>query len=191
MAQLYFNYGVMGSSKSANALMTRFNYEDRGQQCLMVKPRTDTREGDSVVRSRIGLKHACIYFDEFITISYKDIKNYDCIIVDEAQFLTPDEVDYLADIVDNLNVPVMCYGLRADFKGDLFPGSKRLLEMADKITEIKTVCWCGRKAIMNARFNEKGEVLKEGEQIVIGANDKYTGLCRKHWRQGKLKAEEG
>ena len=165
MAQLYFNYGVMGSSKSANALMTRFNYEDRGQSCLMVKPSTDTREGDSVVRSRIGLKHACIYFDEFITISYKDIKCYDCIIVDEAQFLTPDEVDYLADIVDNLNVPVMCYGLRADFKGELFPGSKRLLEIADKITEIKTVCWCGRKAIMNRARRVYGRA-KRGRNFI-------------------------
>ena len=155
----------------------------------MVKPRIDTREGVNVVRSRIGLEHECTYFDDFMKLDQDTIKQYNCIVVDEAQFLTPSEVDYLASIVDDLNIPVMCYGLRADFKGDLFPGSKRLFELADKLIEVKTVCWCGRKAIMNARFNEEGKVLKEGEQIVIGANDKYTSLCRKHWKQGKLGPE--
>ena len=109
-----------------------------------------------------------------------------CIIVDEAQFLTREEVMYLVYIVDDLGIPVICYGLRADFKGDLFPGSEALLIMADKLEEVKTICWCGKKAIFNARFDSSGKVLKEGAQVVLGANDQYIGLCRKHWRSGDL-----
>lgn len=186
MAKLYFNYGVMGSSKSANALMTNFNYRSLGQNSIMVKPRRDTREHAKVIGSRIGLTEPCIYMDELTKMDESTIKEYDCIIVDEAQFLSKEEVDFLIKIVDILDVPVVCYGLRADFKGDLFTGSERLLAMADKITEIKTVCWCGRKAIMNARFDSNGKVLKDGEQIQIGANESYTGLCRKHWAEGNL-----
>ena len=186
MAKLYFNYGVMGSSKSANALMTHFNYQERGQKPLMVKPRRDTRDAEKIVSSRIGLKCPCVYFDELQGYDDKDIQIYDCIIVDEVQFLESEDIDYLVHIVDDLNIPVVCYGLRTDFKGDLFPGSKRLFEMADRINEVKTVCWCGRKAIMNARFDSNGKVLKVGEQVQIGANECYTGLCRKHWREGNL-----
>ena len=186
MAQLYFKYGAMGSSKTANALMTRFNYEERGQQTLLVKPRLDTRDGDHMVASRIGLKHPCMYFDELLQLSIMELQQNACIIVDEAQFLTKEEVMYLVYIVDDLDIPVICYGLRADFKGDLFPGSEALLVMADKLEEVKTICWCGRKAIFNARFDRSGTVLKEGEQVVLGANDQYIGLCRKHWREGNL-----
>lgn len=186
MAKLYFNYGVMGSSKSANALMTNFNYLSLGQNSIMVKPRRDTREHEKVVGSRIGLTEPCIYMDELDSMEESAIKEYDCIIVDEAQFLSKEEVDLLVKIVDILDVPVVCYGLRSDFKGELFTGSERLLAMADKITEIKTVCWCGRKAIMNARFDSTGKVLKDGEQIQIGANESYIGLCRKHWAEGNL-----
>lgn len=186
MAKLYFNYGVMGSSKSANALMTNFNYLSLGQNSIMVKPRRDTREHEKVVGSRIGLTEPCIYMDELDRMDKSAIKEYDCIIVDEAQFLSKEEVDFLVKIVDILDVPVVCYGLRSDFKGELFTGSERLLAMADKITEIKTVCWCGRKAIMNARFDSTGKVLKDGEQIQIGANERYIGLCRKHWAEGNL-----
>ena len=186
MAKLYFNYGVMGSSKSANALMTNFNYRSLGQNSIMVKPRKDTRDTEKVVSSRIGINTPCIYFDELMTMSSDIIKEYDCIIVDEAQFLSVEEVDFLVYIVDDLDVPVVTYGLRTDFKGELFTGSERLLAMADKITEIKTVCWCGRKAIMNARFDSNGKVLKDGEQIQIGANESYIGLCRKHWAEGNL-----
>ena len=175
MAQLYFKYGVMGSSKTANALMARFNYEERGQKALLVKPRMDTRDGDHQVVSRIGLTYPCIYFDEMQQLTVMELEQNACIIVDEAQFL-----------VDDLGIPVMCYGLRADFKGDLFPGSEALLVMADKIEEIKTVCWCGRKATFNARFDRSGKVLKEGEQVVLGANDQYIGLCRRHWMTGDL-----
>ena len=156
MAKLYFRYGVMGSSKSANALMVRYNYEERGQSALMVKPALDA------------------------------VKAHQCIIVDEAQFLTHAQVDYLTEIVDDMNVPVICYGLRADFSGRLFPGSEALLACADIIEEVKTICWCGKKAICNARFDKNGVVLKEGEQVVLGANDCYIGLCRRHWKAGNL-----
>lgn len=186
MAQLYFRYGAMGSSKSANALMIRFNYEERGQQTLLVKPRIDTRDGDHVVTSRIGLTYPCIYFDEMQKLTIMELQQNACIIVDEAQFLTADEVMYLVYLVDELEIPVICYGLRADFKGDLFPGSEKLLVMADKIEEVKTICWCGRKATFNARFDREGHVLKEGAQVVLGANDQYIGLCRKHWMNGDL-----
>ena len=186
MAQLYFKYGAMGSSKTANALMTRFNYQERGQQTLLVKPRLDTRDGDHMVASRIGLKHPCIYFDELQKLTIMELQQNACIIVDEAQFLTKDEVMYLVYLVDDLDIPVICYGLRADFKGDLFPGSEALLVMADKLEEVKTICWCGKKAMFNARFDRNGKVLKEGEQVVLGANDQYIGLCRKHWREGNL-----
>ena len=186
MAQLYFKYGAMGSSKTANALMTRFNYEERGQQCLLVKPRLDQRDGAHMVVSRIGLTHECIYFDEMQKLSIMELQQNACIIVDEAQFLTKDEVMYLVYIVDDLDIPVICYGLRADFKGDLFPGSYELLVMADKIEEVKTICWCGKKATFNARFDADGKVLKEGEQVVLGANDQYIGLCRRHWMAGDL-----
>ena len=186
MAKLYFRYGVMGSSKSANALMVRYNYEERGQKALMVKPDIDQREGKAIVNSRIGLNYPCVWFDELRAMTEAEIKSWQCIMVDEAQFLTREEVDFLTHVVDDLNVPIICYGLRADFKGDLFPGSEALLACADIIEEIKTICWCGRKATCNARFDETGKVLKEGEQVVLGANDKYIGLCRRHWKEGNL-----
>ena len=186
MAKLYFRYGVMGSSKSANALMVRYNYEERGQQALMVKPALDQREGESIVNSRIGLNYACVWFEDLEKMSAADIRAYQCVIVDEAQFLSHAQVDYLTGIVDDMNVPVICYGLRADFSGRLFPGSEALLACADIIEEVKTICWCGKKAICNARFDEHGVVLKKGEQVVLGANDCYIGLCRKHWKAGDL-----
>ena len=186
MAQLYFKYGAMGSSKTANALMTRFNYEERGQKCLLAKPRMDQRDGERKVVSRIGLEYPCIYFDEMQDMSVTQLQENACIIVDEAQFLTKEEVHYLVHLVDDFGIPVICYGLRADFKGELFPGSYELLVMADKIEEVKTICWCGKKATFNARFDETGKVLKEGEQVVLGANDKYIGLCRRHWMAGDL-----
>ena len=166
--------------------MARFNYEERGQQTLLVKPRIDTRDGDHMVVSRIGLTYPCIYFDELQALGPMELQQNACIIVDEAQFLSKEEVHYLVHLVDELDIPVMCYGLRADFKGDLFPGSQELLVMADKIEEVKTVCWCGKKATFNARFDQHGKVLKEGAQVVLGANDQYIGLCRKHWMAGDL-----
>ena len=191
MAQLYFKYGAMGASKTANVLMARFNYEERGQQTLLVKPRMDTRDGDHMVASRIGLSYPCIYFDELKQLTIMELQQNACILVDEAQFLTREEVMHLVYLVDDLEIPVICYGLRADFKGELFPGSEALLAWADKLEEMKTICWCGRKATFNARFDSAGKVLKEGEQVVLGANDQYIGLCRKHWRSGDLGPDFG
>ena len=150
MAKLYFRYGVMGSSKTANALMVRYNYEERGQDALLVKPAVDQRDGARFVASRAGLSHPCIYFSDLMEMTPRQLKPYACIIVDEAQFLTRDEVRYLTDLVDDWNIPVICYGLRTDFKGELFPGSAELLATADVIEEVKTICWCGKKALCNA-----------------------------------------
>lgn len=186
MAKLYFRYGVMGSSKTANALMVRYNYEERGQEALLVKPSVDQRDGARFVASRAGLSSPCIYFSDLRAMPDEGLKPYACIIVDEAQFLSREEVQYLLHLVDELNIPVICYGLRADFSGRLFPGSEELLAQADIIEEIKTICWCGKKATCNARFDENGVVIKEGEQVVLGANDRYIGLCRKHWKSGDL-----
>lgn len=171
----------MGASKTANALMARFNYIERGQKVALIKPRTDTREKEDVVRSRIGIEAPCIYFDEITT----DIYSCDCVIVDEAQFLSDTEIMFLCDLVDFYDIPVLCYGLRADFQGRLFPGSEKLLSIADEIREIKTVCWCGRKAIMNARIKD-GKMVQDGPQVQIGGNESYIALCRKHWRAQDL-----
>lgn len=187
MAKLYYNYGAMGSSKTANALMVHYNYIERGKNALLVKSEIDRRFGDQVMRSRIGLEHECITLDALIHSYTKDQlkENYDCIIVDEVQFASPEQIDYLSDLVDFYNIPVVCYGLRADFQNKLFPGSERLLAIADCINEIKTVCWCGKKATCNARYNENG-IIREGEQVVLGSNDQYTALCRKHFKEGNL-----
>ena len=182
MAKLYFRYGAMGSSKTANAIMVQYNYQERGQNALMLKPCLDNRDGDRVVGSRSGLSAPCAFVEE---LHQYDISTYDCIIVDEAQFLKKEQVQQLVDIVDQYNIPVICYGLRADFQGNLFEGSTWLLAWADTIEEIKTVCWCGRKATCNARISN-GKVIKVGEQVVLGGNESYVALCRKHWASGEL-----
>ena len=189
MAKLYFYYGAMGASKTAQALMTKFNYEEKGQKALLVKADLDTRDdkdGKHLIRSRVGLESEGGLLGEFCD-NYQEIlkEQYDVIIVDEAQFATREQVDILCEVVDSYNIPVVAYGLRSDFQGNLFTGSEALLAYADQILEIKTMCWCGKKATMNARFNENG-IIKEGDQIVMGANSNYTALCRKHWRQGRL-----
>ena len=182
MAKLYFRYGAMGSSKTANAIMVQYNYQERGQNALMLKPRLDNRDGVRTVGSRSGLNAPCRFVEELDEI---DLSACDCVIVDEAQFLTKDQVQRLAHIVDDMGIPVICYGLRADFQGNLFEGSHWLMAWADSIEEIKTVCWCGRKAIMNARV-ANGAVVKSGEQIVLGGNESYVALCRRHWSRGEL-----
>ena len=182
MAKLYFRYGAMGSSKTANAIMVQYNYQERGQNALMLKPRLDNRDGARTVGSRSGLRAPCQYVEEIDSI---DLSLYDCIIVDEAQFLKKEQVQKLVDIVDGMNIPVICYGLRADFQGNLFEGSHWLMAWADTIEEIKTVCWCGRKATCNARV-AGGKVVKAGEQIFLGGNESYVALCRKHWASGAL-----
>ena len=181
MAKLYFRYGAMGSSKTANAIMVQYNYNERGQKVLMVKPRLDTRDGASIVRSRCGLETECVFIEDVMSM---DVSGYDCVIVDEAQFLTKAQVERLVHIVDVLNVPVIAYGLRTDFQENFFEGSMWLMAWADTIEEVKTICWCGKKATCNARvFN--GRVVKEGEQILLGGNSQYVSLCRKHWAEGK------
>ena len=182
MAKLYFRYGAMGSSKTANAIMVQYNYTERGQKVLMVKPQLDNRDGERTVLSRCGLSAECVFMEELPGI---DVKQYDCVIVDEAQFLTKDQVQQLVHIVDELNVPVICYGLRADFQGNFFEGSLWLMAWADSIEEVKTICWCGRKATCNARVMD-GRVIKEGDQILLGGNSQYVSLCRKHWASGEL-----
>ena len=182
MAKLYFRYGAMGSSKTANAIMVQYNYQERGQNALMLKPRMESRDGAGVVGSRSGLRAPCRYVEELDSI---DLSACDCIIVDECQFLKKEQVQKLAEIVDNLNIPVICYGLRADFQGNLFEGSTWLLAWADTIEEIKTVCWCGKKATFNTRVLN-GKVVKEGEQIMLGGDEAYVALCRRHWALGEL-----
>jgi len=183
MAKLYFRYGAMSSSKTANAIMVKYNYGERDQKALLVKPAVDTRDGVHTVASRCGLTDSCVLFHE---MDLEAVKNheYDCIIVDEAQFLAKKDIELLTDIVDLWNVPVICYGLRADFAGNFFEGSQWLMAWADTIEEVKTICWCGRKAVCNARLDGHGGVTKVGEQVVLGANDKYIGLCRLHWKKG-------
>lgn len=177
MAKLYFRYGAMGSSKTANAIMVQYNYSERGQRALLLKPRLDRRDGDRVMLSRCGLSAECGFVEDLGSI---DASAYDCLIVDEAQFLTKAQVESLVRIVDELNVPVIAYGLRADFRGELFEGSAWLLAWADAIEEVKTVCWCGRKATNNTRVIG-GKVVKQGEQILLGGNESYVSLCRRHW----------
>lgn len=188
MAKLVFHYGAMGSSKTANALMVAYNYEERGQHALILKPSTDTRDGVHTVHSRIGLSSSCRLVDEFLAEYAADprcVTAYSAIIVDEVQFASESQIDTFSDIVDTWQIPVLCYGLRADFQNKFFPGSRRLMEIADEIKEIKTICWCGRKATCNARYDENG-IIKEGAQVVLGANDKYIALCRKHFKEGNL-----
>lgn len=198
MAKLYYRYGAMGSSKTANALMVQYNYMERGQNAILLKPKLDSRDGDRIIASRIGLKAECGYVEEFLesfdTTSFKpqdreknriSAKKCDAIIVDEAQFLSTEQVDQLSDIVDFLDIPVLCYGLRTDFQGHLFEGAKRLMETADVIEEIQTVCWCGRRASFNARVVD-GKLIKSGEQIMLGGNEAYISLCRKHFKLGML-----
>lgn len=180
MAKLYFKYGVMGSSKTAQALITKFNYEERGMKVWLIKPKTDSRDGDILIKSRAGLSATAyvLPYTENVYEGYKNLKeSFDVIIVDECQFLSEEQVNQLSLLVIDYNIPVICFGLRADFRTKMFPGSKRLMEIADSITEIKTICSCGRKATVNVRLDENGKIITEGEQILIGGNDKYTSMC--------------
>ena len=172
----------MGSSKSANAIMVQYNYAERNQKALMAKPILENRDGERTIRSRSGLSTECVFVEELADM---DLTGYDCVIVDEAQFLTKAQVELLVRIVDEMNIPVIAYGLRADFQGNFFEGSKWLMAWADTIEEVKTICWCGKKAICNARVAD-GKVAREGEQIVLGGNESYVSLCRKHWKEGNL-----
>ncbi len=185
MAKLYFRYGAMGSSKTANALMVRYNYLEKWQNPLFLKPKIDTRDGDNRVVSRIGLEAECEFVEDFIREKSDENFNYDAIIIDEAQFLKKADVDFFVDIVDRYRIPVLCYGLRTDHRAELFEGSKRLFEMADVIEEVPTVCWCGKRAHFNARI-QNGKMIRDGEQIQIWGNESYVSLCRRHYFSGQI-----
>lgn len=185
MAKLYFKYGAMGSSKSANALITKFNYEERGMKVWLIKPAIDDRDGADHIHSRIGLdaEAAAISPQNDILALFKGLEGIDVIIADESQFFTEAQIDALRSIVDFENIPVLCFGLRTDFLTHLFPGSRRLFEVADSVTEIKTICACGSKAIVNARIDADGKVVTEGDQVLIGGNDRYIAMCHKCWAE--------
>lgn len=186
MGKLYFRFGAMGASKTANALMVHYNYIEKGKKAIIITSDANTRDGAGVIKSRIGLSYETVYSISYLQgLSSEEINCIDCIICDESQFFSVEEVDFLASIVDDYDIPVICYGLRTDFQGNLFPASARLMAIAEVIEEIPTICWCGRKAQMNARVID-GKVVREGKQIVLGSNDLYIGLCRKHFYEGKL-----
>ena len=183
MAKLYFKYGAMGSSKSAQALITKFNYEERDMSVWLIKPSIDTRDGADVIRSRIGLEARAriITPEEDIREAYHAAGRHDVIIADEAQFFTPEQIDQLRLLVDEEDLPVLCFGLRTDFQTHFFPGARRLMELADSLTEIKTVCSCGRKATVNARIDGAGRIVTEGSQVMLGGNDSYVAMCHQCW----------
>lgn len=185
MAKLYFKYGAMGSSKTANALIAKFNYEERDMKVWLIKPDVDNRDGESKVRSRIGLEAEATVIrpSDDILEMYKAREDVDVIIADECQFFTEDHIDQMRYIVDKFDVPVMCFGLRTDFRTKLFPGSRRLFELADSITEIKTICECGAKATVNARIAPDGRVITSGQQVFIGGNDSYIAMCHKCYKR--------
>ena len=184
LAKLYFKYGAMGSSKTAQALITKFNYEERGMRVWLIKPSTDSRDGENMIRSRMGLASEVRVIsktDDICEVFVNEAKSSDVIIGDECQFFTKEQIDQLRKITDEFDVPVLCFGLRTDFLTRLFPGSHRLFEVADSITEIKTMCECGRKATVNARIDKSGNIVTEGRQVFLGGNDRYIAMCHKCW----------
>jgi thymidine kinase len=188
VAKVYFRYAAMNAGKSTQLLQVRHNYHERHQRTLLLKPHLDNRDGEDLIKPRIGglvvKVDALVYPDTDLQAMVEEYRQrgekLDCVLVDEAQFLSSEQVRELCGVADFLNVPVMCYGLRADFRGELFPGSATLMALADDIEELKTICWCGKKATINARILD-GHVLTEGPQLLIGGNESYTALCRKHW----------
>ncbi len=188
MAKLYFKYGAMGSSKTAQALITKYNYEENELKVWLIKPSADVRDGASRLRSRIGLEAEVEILppekDVYARFKAAQLGRCDVIIVDECQFLMEAQVDQLRAVVDDFNVPVMCFGLRTDFQCHLFAGSRRLMEVADTIQEIKTICDCGAKATVNARIGADGKIVTEGAQLLLGGNDSYIAMCHKCWVRG-------
>ena len=187
MAKLYFKYGAMGSSKTAQALITKYNYEENDMKVWLIKPSADTRDGANIIRSRIGLEAKCEIATPATDIYARFQEglqgNCHAVIVDECQFMTVEQIDQLRAIVNDFNVPVMCFGLRTDFQTKLFPGSMRLMELADCIEEIKTMCDCGCKATVNARISG-GYIVTEGAQVVLGGNDCYIAMCHRCYIRG-------
>lgn len=191
MAKLYFYYSAMNAGKSTTLLQSSFNYRERGMRTLLWTAAIDDRYGQGVVTSRIGLQEDASLFHQNdnlfeLTRDSHQYKSLSCVLIDEAQFLTKHQVWQLTDITDSLNIPVLCYGIRTDFQGNLFPGSQWLLAWADEIEELKTICHCGRKATMVVRTNAKGIVLREGSQVEIGGNERYVSLCRTHFKSATV-----
>ena len=194
MAQLFFKYSTMNAGKSIELIKVAYDYEERGKRVLCLTPKVDSRYGEGVIASRVGLQRTAVAISEDMDIlevfmRENEKQPIDCVLVDEGQFLKKHHVEELVEIVDSLNVPVMVYGLKNDFKNELFEGSYYLLVYADKIEEIKTICWCGRKATMVARV-EDGKLVKEGKQIIVGGNNMYVSLCRKHYNDGRISDDE-
>ncbi len=188
MAKLYFHYSTMNAGKSTLLLQASYNYRERGMQTYLLTAAHDKRAGSGQVASRIGITSTADTFDthsDMFQMIEKRLKKSPvaCVFLDEAQFLTKDQVWQLARAVDDLDVPVMCYGLRVDFRGELFPGSAALLALADEMREARTICFCGKKATMVVRQDNDGRALTEGDQVQIGGNETYVSLCRKHWRE--------
>ena len=183
MAKLYFKYGSMGSSKTAQALITKYNYEENGMRVWLIKPAADNRDGAIILKSRVGLQAPAevVAPSADICAMFEERDEPDVIIVDECQFMSFAQIDQLRDIVDTKNIPVICFGLRTDFQSKLFPGSHRLFEVADTISEIKSICDCGAKATTNARIDSEGYIVTEGAQLFIGGNDSYVAMCHKCW----------
>ncbi|RNJ63641.1 MAG: thymidine kinase [Porphyrobacter sp. IPPAS B-1204] len=187
MAKLYFYYASMNAGKSSHLLQADFNYRERGMATMLWTAALDSRSG-GLVKSRIGLESEAHKFapdtDLWAAVSAAHkVQPLDCVLVDEAQFLTPDQVWQLARLADEGGIPVLCYGLRTDFQGELFPGSAVLLGIADALVELKAVCHCGRKATMNLRVDDSGAAVRQGQQTEIGGNDRYVALCRKHFSE--------
>ena len=188
MAKLYFHYSTMNAGKSTVLLQASHNYNEMGMATFLVTARLDDRAGEGQIASRIGIDQPAAMFapdtDMFAMIEARLAEGAcACVFIDEAQFLSKDQVWQLARAVDDLNVPVMCYGLRVDFRGELFPGSAALLALADEMREVRTICHCGKKATMVVRMGPDGKALTDGEQVVIGGNETYISLCRRHWRE--------
>ena len=192
MAKLYFYYSAMNAGKTTTLLQSNYNYRERGMQTLLLKPALDDRDGE-VIRSRIGLTAQATNFsanDDLLELARRNLaeRPLHCVLLDEAQFLTRNQVQQLGDVVDELSIPVLAYGLRTDFQGELFEGSRHLLAWADELKEIKTICHCGGKAIMVVRVDESGQALRSGSQIQIGGNEQYVSLCRRHFKQSLREA---
>lgn len=200
MAQLYFYYSAMNAGKSTALLQSSYNYQERGMRALVYTAEIDNRFGSGKVSSRIGLSSPARLFNPETSL-YKEIAEQHrcepihCVLVDESQFLTREQVHELSSVVDELDIPVLCYGLRTDFRGELFSGSQYLLAWSDKLVELKTICFCGRKASMVLRLDSEGRPYNQGEQVVIGGNERYVSVCRKHYKEalqkGSLQAIQG
>ncbi|WP_186394476.1 thymidine kinase [Stappia sp. TSB10GB4] len=196
MAKLYFSYSSMNAGKSTILLQAAYNYRERGMAALLLTAALDDRAGRGRIASRIGLAAEADLFEATTDLAAhirprRSEGPLDCVFVDEAQFLTEAQVWQLASVADDMGIPVMCYGLRTDFQGRLFPGSAALLALADTLREVKTICWCGRKATMVARLDGSGRIVEQGEQVVIGGEDRYVSLCRRHWSRRQLSHEGG